>query len=370
MKTILVTGSRGFIGKNLMEALSRIDCRVTTFDSRDEISRLRQLLAEADFIYHLAGVNRPDDDEEFDYGNAGLTHIIVTTLGELDRSPTIVFSSSVQACSDNPYGLSKKKAEDILCKYGTETKARVLIYRLANVFGKWARPNYNSVIATFCYNISRGIDINVSDRQNQLQLIYIDDVLESFTGILRGDGDTGDGRYRTVEPSYRITLGELADRIYSFRDIHETLFLPDMSDTFIKHLYTTYLSYLDKSDFSCVPDARIDERGSLVELFKSDSFGQIFISRTYGGIIRGNHYHNSKVEKFCVVEGDAVIRLRNINSEVVHEYHVSGEKIELVDIPPGYTHSIENLSDDEMIVLFWTNEVFDPLNPDTYFNKV
>lgn len=371
MKTVLVTGSEGFIGKNLLEALSRQkDIKIIGFDAEDDITSISQFFRDVDVIYHLAGVNRPENIQEFEKGNTGLTQKIISLLDEYDKKPAIVMSSSIQADLDNPYGTSKKKAEDILFDYGKRTGAPVYIYRLTNVFGKWSRPNYNSVVATFCHNISHGLDINISDRNKELELVYIDDVVAAFVDILSSEQRFNTDPYLTIKPTYTVTLGDLADKIYRLRDIRKTLLMPDLSDDFMKRLHSTYLSYLDKGDFSYSLDMKIDNRGCLAELMKSDNFGQIFISKTHAGIIRGNHYHNTKIEKFCVIHGKAVIKLRHILSDEVLFYHVSGDELAVVDIPPGYTHSIENLSGSEMIVLFWANQLFDSQRPDTYYCEV
>lgn len=370
MKKVLVTGSRGFIGKNLVQALSRRDdIEVSRFDSGDDISSLSELLREAEIIYHLAGVNRPQEVEDFEKGNTDLTRTIVSTLRDLNRKPAIVLSSSTQALFDNPYGISKKKAEDALIEYHRETDAPVFIYRLTNVFGKWCKPNYNSVVATFCYNVSHDLDIVISDPEKEMQLIYIDDVIASFMDVIDG-GISSEPFFYDVSPVYNITLADLADRIYAFRDVRRTLIVPDFSDDFDLQLYATYLSYLEKDDFSYQLEMKADERGTLTELIKSNQFGQIFVSATRKGIIRGNHYHDSKIEKFIVVKGEAIIRFRNVLNDEVISYQVSGNIIEIVDIPPGYTHSIENISDDEMIVLFWADQIFDQDAPDTYFEEV
>ncbi|MCK9230760.1 MAG: NAD-dependent epimerase/dehydratase family protein [Syntrophales bacterium] len=371
MKTVLVTGSGGFIGRNLLEALGRrSDCRILEFEVEDAPSLLRKHLAESDIVYHIAGVNRPTDEKEFIRGNVGLTEFILDALEELRRTPVIIMSSSTQAVLGNPYGASKKKAEEALFNFAGRTGAPVYVYRLTNVFGKWCRPNYNSVVATFCHNIARDMPVTISDRTRELELVYIDDVVTGFLNILDFSPVTPVGTYLTITPTYRVTLGELADMIGMFRDIRHTLTVPDMSDAFTRRLYATYLSYLEKDDFAYGVAARTDERGTLAELLKSEQFGQIFVSRTRGGFIRGNHYHTTKVEKFCVIQGEAVIRFRHILSDEVLSYNVSGDHIRIVDIPPGYTHSIENLSGGEMIVLFWANEIFDPENPDTHHCEV
>jgi UDP-2-acetamido-2,6-beta-L-arabino-hexul-4-ose reductase len=295
----------------------------------------------------------------------------VEMLEDNKQKPPIILTSSIQADLDNPYGISKKKAENILSEYHCRNQVPIYIYRLPNVFGKWCRPNYNSVVATFCYNIAHGIDIQISDVNRKIELVYIDDVVSNFISILSDKKRAGiEKKFFKIDRTYKTTLGELAERIYRIHNMRKTLVVPDFGDKLMKCLYATYLSYLDKDQFSYQPDAKKDPRGTLVELLKSKHFGQIFVSKSYKGILRGNHYHNTKVEKFCVVKGKAVIKFRHIFEEETLSYFVSDDNIEIVDIPPGYTHSIENLGDDEMIVLFWANEIFNPQHPDTYFLEV
>lgn len=371
MKKVLVTGSRGFIGKNLISALSRIDdVELFTFNRDDSFDVLRSALKEADIVYHLAGVNRPTQVEDFKKGNTDLTRTIVSFLSELRKNTTIVLASSTQAALDNPYGISKRDAENIIIEYGKTTGALVYIYRLTNVFGKWSRPNYNSVVATFCHNIAHGMDITVSDRNKIIDLVYIDEVIKSFLDILNHTVNPADDYFMSLCKTYSTTLGELADNIYRLYNIRKTLVVPDMTDDFMKCLYATYLSYLEREDFSYEICQKNDQRGSLVELFKSNHFGQIFFSISKPGVIRGNHYHITKTEKFCVVNGKAVIRFRHILEDQVFSYSVSGEKPVIVDIPPGYTHSIENTAVEDLIVLFWADEIFDPNNPDTFYEEV
>lgn len=393
MKNVLITGSKGFIGKNLTEALRRNnDVVIKTFDADDDLGLLESHLRDVDFIYHLAGINRPQNPAEFETGNAQSTASIVEILNKTGRNVPILLTSSIQAERDNPYGKSKKAAEDILADYKKKTGAPIYVYRLPGVFGKWSRPNYNTVVATFCYNIARGLEINISDPNYEIELVYIDDVVRYFTGHLdhhslqslpsvegfkeqssppvgeaKGEGDTC---FYKIDRTFKVTLGELAAKIYNLRDMRKTLNVPDLSDYFMRCLHATYLSFLDTRDFSYSLDIKTDNRGLLFELIKSEQFGQIFVSKTYKGITRGNHYHDSKIEKFCVIQGKAAIRFRNILNKDVIEYLVSDEKIEVVDIPPGYTHHIENLSDGEMIVLFWANQIFNPDKPDTYFETV
>ncbi len=370
MKNVVVTGAAGFVGKNLVVALQRLEgiC-LTSITSEDESSVLDKALLEADVVFHLAGVNRPKDEEEFATGNAGLTSYITSFLEQNNRTPKIVLPSSSQAALDNPYGKSKKEAEDAVLEYHEKTGAAVAVYRLPGVFGKWSRPNYNTVVATFCHNIARGLDIAISDPEHELELVYIDDVVAAFIRHL--DDDYACERQRsTVSRTFRVTLGELAERIKSLHAIRETLVIPELADDLMKCLHATYLSFLPEDGFACPVKMFTDERGWLLELIKSSHFGQIFVSKTLPGITRGDHYHDTKLEKFCVIQGKGIIRFRKINSSEILEYPVDGEKISVVDIPPGYTHSIENNGDGEMICLFWANQVFDPAVPDTYWEKV
>lgn len=375
MKKAVITGSRGFIGKNLLNALSQKSrVRATCFNFDDDIASLRSLIRDADIIYHLAGVNRPENVQEFRKGNTEFTRTLVSLLMEQDKKPVIVMPSSIQSELNNPYGISKKEAEDIIFDYGGNTGAPVYVFRLANVFGKWSQPNYNSVVATFCYNISRGLNIVVHDRNTKLDLVYIDDVVAAFLGVLgseqHANACTKTKTYLSIQPTYNITLGDLAQKIGQLRDVRKTLVIPDISDTFMKYLFATYLSYLDKRDFSYGLEVKSDARGSLAELIKSENFGQIFLSKTRAGVMRGNHYHDTKIEKFCVIQGVAIIKFRHLITNDIFSYSVSGDELRMVDIPPGYTHSIENVSDGEMIVLFWASQIFDANRPDTYYCEV
>lgn len=370
MNTILITGSSGFIGKNLAEALKRLkDIRVTGFDVQDSLAMLEERVLAADVIFHLAGVNRPKDPAEFVSGNSILTERICDLLASHGKATSVVFASSTQADKDNPYGKSKACAEASLLAYAEKTNAPVYLYRLTNVFGKWSRPNYNSVVSTFCHNIARNLEITISNPANSVELVYIDDVVTEFVSIVNGSLPP-QSRTLSIGPIYRVTLGELAEKIRSFGRIRGTLIVPDLSDEFTRKLHSTYLSYLEPDDFSYPLDLKTDNRGELAELFKSLQFGQIFVSRTRPGITRGNHYHDLKNEKFCVLQGEAIIRFRNILDGKVIEYPVSGRKWTIVDIPPGYTHSIENIGDSDMVTLFWSNTILDPSNPDTYFSEV
>jgi len=284
----------------------------------------------------------------------------------LRRMPLFVLSSSTQAVQDNPYGISKRRAEDAVFDFGRETGASVFVFRLLGVFGKWCRPNYNSVVASFCHNIARNIPIAISDPAREIELVYIDDVVHAFVGVMDGRPPVSEDRYCIGDPTYRISLGALAETIRGFRDSRVSLDLPDISNPFIRTLYSTYVSYLPTDSFAYTLTQRADLRGELAELLKSHRIGQLFLSRTRPGFMRGNHYHDTKIEKFIVMEGDALIRFRHILGGDVIEYPVSGREFRVVDIPPGFTHSIENIGQNDLITLFWAAEVFDPDIPDTF----
>jgi UDP-2-acetamido-2,6-beta-L-arabino-hexul-4-ose reductase len=366
---VLVTGSAGFVGRNLCVVLARAqDVELFEYDVGSPASALEAGLADADVIFHLAGVNRPQTVDEFHAGNAGLTEEICQKLLAARRKPKIVLSSSVQAESDNPYGVSKRKAEAALRDYAERSGAAAVVHRLKNLFGKWCRPNYNSVTATFCHNIANGLPIQISDPRNLVDLTYIDDVVAAFVAELT---DTRPG-FRAADPlpSHTINLGDLAALITSFRDSRRTLVLPDFSQPFVRALYATYLSYLPADTFAYGLEIKTDNRGSLAEWIKQPGIGQIFISHTKPGIMRGNHFHHTKVEKFLVVQGEAVVRFRQIQGEQVIAYPVKGEEYKVVDIPPGFTHSIENVGSGELVTLFWSSQVFDPANTDTTFDPV
>jgi len=374
MKAILVTGSAGFIGRNLCLALRRQGSfELLEFDVGQSREDLAHHAARSELVFHLAGVNRPREEREFKEGNVDLTRQLCDCLARAGRRTALVLSSSVQAELDNPYGRSKREAEELVLEYHRRIDAPVYIYRFPNVFGKWSRPNYNTVVATFCYNISRGLPVQVSNRANPLRFVYIDDIVSEFLRLASSaspaPGQPDQTRYQ-LEPVYSITLGELHDLILSFHENRRKSLLPDLSDPLIKYLYSTYVSFYDPQDLACPVDLKTDDRGWLFELVKSPAAGQIFVSRTRPGITRGNHYHDTKIEKFCVVQGEGIIRFRYVLGGEIIPYPVNDREIRVVDIPPGYTHSIENTGQGDMITLFWANEIFDPARPDTFFEKV
>jgi UDP-2-acetamido-2,6-beta-L-arabino-hexul-4-ose reductase len=372
VKTILITGAKGFIGRNLAACLKvRDDVRLLAYDLGNSEAELRGWAGQADVIFHLAGVNRPRDPAEFESGNAGSVEQLCRILGELGRAPQVILSSSIQAEADNPYGASKRRAEAALQQFAAGSGATIAIFRFKNVFGKWCRPNYNSVVATFCYNMARDLPIEVSDPSRELDLIHVDDAVAAMVAEM--------DRPRThelglVEPdriaSHRLTLGDLAGRIQSFREMQQSLRAPDFSVPFNRQLYGTYLSYVEPARAEHGLAVKSDERGNLAEFIKSPWFGQIFVSRTRPGATRGNHYHHVKAEKFLVLSGEGLIRVRQIEGTEIHEYRVRGENYRVVDILPGYAHSITNVGASELIAVFWADEVFDADRPDTYFLPV
>jgi UDP-2-acetamido-2,6-beta-L-arabino-hexul-4-ose reductase len=369
MTKVLITGGQGFLGRNLAVHLAeRKDCATTTFDQMDSMEILKKGLLEADVLFHLAGVNRPQNPDEFESGNVGLTEQIRGFLSEAGRSPKIVFSSSVQADLINPYGISKLKAEQILRQFAAQTGTPVRIYRLKNLFGKWCRPNYNSVTATFCNNIANDLPITIDDPTQEIELSYIDDVVAAFVADI--DRQFGQSEAGPEIRSHRLQLGDLAGRIQAFHEMGSSLTLPDFADWFNRALYATYLSYVPAEARQHNLAIKSDARGSLAEFIKQKHFGQVFVSRTKPGITRGNHYHHTKTEKFFVVEGEGLIRMRATEGGPVEEYRVTGDSFKVIDIPPGYTHSITNVGAREMVTLFWSSEVSDPNRTDTYFSLV
>ena len=346
----------------------RKDCETRIFDQENSPEDLKKWVLEADVIFHLAGINRPQDPIDFERGNAELTEQLCWILREGGRTPRIVFSSSIQAELDNPYGASKAKAENYLQQFASDTGACVKIYRLNNLFGKWCRPNYNSVTATFCHNIANDLPIVISDQTHEVELSYVDDVVAAFLAEIDGGQTIGDAGADI--PSYKIQLGDLGGRIQAFHEMRSTLTLTDFADRFNQALYATYLSYVPKSERLHKLEVRTDARGSLAEFIKQSHFGQIFVSRTNPGVTRGNHYHHTKTEKFFVVEGNGLIRMRAVEGGPVEEYSVKGSAYQVIDIPPGFTHSITNVGAGEMVTLFWSSEMFNPNRPDTYYLPV
>lgn len=366
---ILVTGSDGFIAKNLIEHLKRDESiKLYLFNKKDSLNILESYVKEVDFIFHLAGINRPKDNSEFYEGNSNLTKTIVDILIENKKNTPILFSSSIQSNLDNDYGKSKLKAEKILIDYSKITNAKVFIYKLPNVFGKWSKPNYNSVISTWCNNIANGLDIQVNDEKAEVNLVYIDDVIESFIKQLKIDKIKD--FYIEIKTVYKKTLAEIRDLLFSFKNNRTTLVIPNVASGFERALYSTYLSYLSTNDFSYTLKGHEDDRGTFYEILKTLDSGQFSLSTTAPGVTRGNHYHHTKNEKFLVVRGKALIEFRHILTNEIISYKVSDKKMEIVEMIPGYTHNIKNIGKEEMILILWANEIFDQNKPDTYFLKV
>ena len=386
---VLITGANGFVGKNLTQRLFAIrDCMDKTrpdlqineiFLCTRETSpeALADFCARVDFVVHLAGVNRPRNAEEFAAGNTGFTRMLLELLRKNGNRCPVLLASSIQASltgryAGSSYGQSKKAAEELLLSYSRETGADGLIYRLPNLFGKWCRPNYNSVLATFCHNIARELPITVSDPAAELELVYIDDLVDELLNAMEGRPHRSEGAYCRVPVSHRVTLGEIVRLLHSFHDQPRTLLLPEIPEgSFEKKLYSTYLSYLPPEKIAFPLKMNVDERGSFTELLKTASCGQVSVNISKPGITKGQHWHNSKWEFFMVVAGHGLIQERRIGSDEKIEFEVSGDQIQAVHMLPGYTHNIINLSETESLVtVMWANELFDPSRPDTYFEEV
>lgn len=379
---ILVTGAKGFVGRNLVSQLRNIregkaknyaispDLNVFEYDIDSNPAELDTYCKEADFVFNLAGVNRPKDQSEFMKGNFGFATTLLDTLKKYGNTCPVMISSSTQAALDNPYGESKRAGEQLMFDYAKETGAKVLVYRFPNVFGKWCRPNYNSAVATFCHNIAHDLPIQVNDPSVVMNLVYIDDVVDELIAALNGQ-EYRKGDYCEVPVVHTITLGNIVALIKSFKDMPDNLSVPDLGDAFTKKLYSTYLSYLPKEKFAYPLKMNVDNRGSFTEIIRTSDRGQFSVNISKPGITKGQHWHHTKNEKFVVVKGHGLIQLRKIGSEDVVEFEVSGDRIEAVEMIPGYTHNIINLSETEDLVTFmWCNECFDPDKPDTYFEKV
>lgn len=371
-KKILVTGAQGFIGKNLVSQLqTKEEYEIFSYDIENSAAELEEFIKKADFIYHLAGINRPKTEEEFQEGNVGLTETILTLHKKYKKNTPILITSSIQANKDNPYGESKREAELLLEDYQAETGTPVYIYRLTNVFGKWSRPNYNSVVTTFCHNIARGLPIEIHNPKAEIELIYIDDITKNFVELLETPDSfmTQEG-YGVIQPSYHVTLQVLSDTIYRFQQERETKYLPHVGDLFEKKLYSTYLTYLPEDKYSYPLTVHQDERGAFAEFLRSETAGQVSINISKPGVTKGDHWHHTKVEKFLVVSGQATFQFRKVGSDEIFEYSVSEQKLEVIDIPPGYTHNIINTGTSDLVTIIWANECYDPDRPDTYYLEV
>ncbi|WP_181214216.1 capsular polysaccharide biosynthesis protein CapF [Phocaeicola faecicola] len=381
---ILVTGAKGFVGRNLVSQLHNIrdgkakyydiagqEINVYEYDIDSDPAELEIYCKDADFVFNLAGVNRPKDQSEFMKGNFGFASSLLDTLKKYNNTCPVMISSSIQAELDNPYGESKRAGENLMFDYAKETGAKVLVYRYPNLFGKWCRPNYNSAVATFCNNIAHDLPIQVNDPNVVMHLVYIDDVVDELIAALSGK-EHYEGKFCVVPTVHTITLGGIVELLYSFKNSRSDLSIADMNDPLTKKLYSTYLSYLPTDQFSYPLKMNVDHRGSFTEIIRSKDRGQFSVNITKPGIIKGQHWHHTKNEKFLAVSGEGVIRFRDMRQEnsPVIEYHVSGEKLEVIDIPTGYTHNIENTGTVDLVTFIWCNECFDPNRPDTFYEEV
>lgn len=372
MPTILITGANGFVGKNLQLHLSeRKDIQVRCFTRANTVDELPALLNGADFVFHLAGVNRPQDPAAFVVGNAGLTQALCTALAQVaittGRKVPVVFASSIQAAQDNAYGQSKRAAEDALFALQHEYGVPVHVFRLPNVFGKWARPNYNSAVATFCHNTARGLPITVNDPAASLTLVYVDDVVQRFIHLLDGaDAALDAAGFATVAPQYSTTVGALAAQIQAFKESRNNLVTERVGTGLVRALYSTYVSYLPVEEFAYTVPQHGDARGVFVEMLKTPDCGQFSYFTAHPGITRGGHYHHSKTEKFLVIKGCARFKFRHMHTGETHTLDTSGEQAQVVETVPGWTHDITNIGSDELVVMLWANEIFDRERPDTF----
>ena len=379
---ILVTGANGFVGKNLVAELKNISegkcsfagiekgCEILTADIDTDKEKLKAYCKDCDFVFHLAGVNRPKEEKEFTEGNLDSLTELIAFLKEQGNACPVALSSSTQAALENPYGISKRQAEDTLKAYSEETGQKVYIFRFPGLFGKWCRPHYNSVVATFCHNTANGLELRIDAPQKEITLAYIDDVVRVLLNCVNDSTAKDEEGFCLVNPTYVVSLSRLANLLASFKEGRGKLLVPYLADAFERALYATYLSYLPKDKFSYPLNTHSDYRGSFTEIIRTSDRGQFSVNISKPHITKGNHWHHTKNEKFCVVSGKGVTRFRKIDSDEVIEYFVSGDKMEVVDIPTGYTHNIENLGDTDMVTFMWASEAFDPNRPDTYFLEV
>ncbi|MBX3622304.1 MAG: capsular polysaccharide biosynthesis protein CapF [Rhizobacter sp.] len=366
---IVLTGADGFIGRNLRVRLGELGhTNVSPVTSATTADQLEGLLSTADFVFHLAGVNRPKDPSEYMTGNTGFTRTLAAGLRATGRLIPIAFASSIQATQDNPYGASKLAAEDVLLEYGRDTGAPVYLARLANVFGKWCRPNYNSAVATFCHNIARGLPIMINDPSAALRLVYIDDVVEAFTNLLVAGHHVA--RYVEVSPVHETTVGQVATLLQNFAESRNSLVMPPVGTGLVRALYSTFISYLPPDAFAYEVPKHADPRGVFVEMLKTSDCGQFSYFTAHPGVTRGEHYHHSKTEKFLVIRGSAQFGFRHIQTGETHSVVTHGGEGRIVETVPGWTHNVTNVGEDELIVMLWANEIFDRQRPDTIAMKV
>lgn len=365
---VLITGAEGFIGKNLsLHLAERKGVQVICFTRANHTADLPELLNEVDFIFHLAGVNRPQDLADFTSGNSGLTRELCAAIRNAGRCIPVVYTSSIQAAQNNPYGVSKREAENTLFELQEQHDNPVHVFRLPNVFGKWCKPNYNSAVATFCHNIARDLSIQVNDPNAELTLVYVDDVVTRFIQLMDGASRLLDAEgFDTVMPQYKTTVGQVAELLRTFRNSRDTLITGPVGTGLVRALYSTYVSHLPPESFSYAIPKYGDPRGVFVEMLKTPDCGQFSYFTAHPGITRGGHYHHSKTEKFLVIKGKARFKFRHMQTQETHELLTSGEQPEIVETVPGWTHDITNIGDDEMIVMLWANEIFDRSMPDTY----
>jgi UDP-2-acetamido-2,6-beta-L-arabino-hexul-4-ose reductase len=366
---ILITGSNGFIAKNLILRLSEMrDVEILEYNTASSENDLERYIHSCEYIFHLAGVNRPDNNADFLNVNGGLTKRICDIASKSDQKPSIIFSSSTQAEQDNEYGKSKVFAEKALQNYARENQAQIYIYRLPSVMGKWCRPEYNSVVATFCHNIANDESITINNAETVIELVYIDDVVKEFVSIFAGKTVNDD--YISVNPVYEVSLGKLAEYLYGFRKNRKDLFIDEVGSGFLRALYSTFISYYPKNEFSYEVPFATDERGTFVEMLKTGNSGQMSFFTCHPGLTRGSHYHHTKTEKFLVVQGNAKFCFRNLLDESIHEIDTSSQQPEIVESIPGWVHDITNTGNDELIVMIWANEIFDHNKPDTVYAEV
>ena len=365
---VLVTGANGFIGKNLIIHLNELGIHTIAYTRENSIQNLSDLIKTSDFIVHLAGENRPVDDKDFDTVNAGLTASVCEAVYSSGKRIPIILASSTQAELENAYGRSKLNAEVVIRELESDMGSPVYIYRLPGVFGKWCKPNYNSVVATFCHNISHNLPVRVNDPSFELNLVYIDDVVEEFVRIIQGRKDNE--KELPIQPEYKIKLGDLVTQLELFREGRDSLVIERAGDGLVRKLYSTYVSYLSPEQFAYSIPSYGDERGMFAEMLKTKDSGQFSFFTAKPGVTRGGHYHHSKTEKFLVIQGKARFGFRHIISDETYEITASGNKLEIVETVPGWSHDIINIGTEEMVVMLWANEIFDPNNPDTIAYKV